>query len=132
MTSTSNGLSTTTAAPTTTTSTIGSNSISHSINNSLYNHDVNLKLEETESNKSSSKSTSPMRPSDLNSDGALNEFDNSDALWNSLEKNATHSDSPGFLRGRGRGRPKLIGDELDAELVEYMVQVNKLFIMLNL
>ncbi|KAI6176712.1 BMA-ATTF-4, isoform b [Aphelenchoides bicaudatus] len=33
--------------------------------------------------------------------------------------------SPGgnFLRGRGRGRPKLIGDELDAELVEYMVEV---------
>lgn len=34
--------------------------------------------------------------------------------------------SPGFLRGRGRGRPKLIGDELDAELVEYMVQVKML------
>jgi len=32
--------------------------------------------------------------------------------------------SPGaFLRGRGRGRPKLIGDELDAELVEFMVDV---------
>lgn len=36
----------------------------------------------------------------------------------------TQSISPAFLRGRGRGRPKLIGDELDAELVEYMVQVN--------
>ncbi|KAI6214844.1 hypothetical protein M3Y94_00316200 [Aphelenchoides besseyi] len=28
-----------------------------------------------------------------------------------------------FLRGRGRGRPKLIGDELDYHLVEYMVDV---------
>ena len=38
--------------------------------------------------------------------------------------NPAHSTgSPGFLRGRGRGRPKLIGDELDAELVDYMVQV---------
>ena len=37
--------------------------------------------------------------------------------------NPAHTGSPGFLRGRGRGRPKLIGDELDAELVEYMVQV---------
>ncbi|KAM3726752.1 AT hook-containing protein [Dirofilaria immitis] len=37
--------------------------------------------------------------------------------------NPAHSTgSPGFLRGRGRGRPKLIGDELDAELVDYMVQ----------
>ncbi|GMR41831.1 hypothetical protein PMAYCL1PPCAC_12026, partial [Pristionchus mayeri] len=33
--------------------------------------------------------------------------------------------TPGFLRGRGRGRPKLIGDELDADLVEYMVQLHK-------
>ncbi|KAF8359977.1 attf-4, partial [Pristionchus pacificus] len=33
--------------------------------------------------------------------------------------------TPGFLRGRGRGRPKLIGDELDADLVEYMVQLQK-------
>ncbi|TKR95601.1 hypothetical protein L596_009744 [Steinernema carpocapsae] len=33
------------------------------------------------------------------------------------------SGSPGFLRGRGRGRPKLIGDELDAELVEHMVNI---------
>lgn len=39
--------------------------------------------------------------------------------WNNRGQTA----SPGFLRGRGRGRPKLIGDELDAELVEYMVQV---------
>lgn len=39
--------------------------------------------------------------------------------WNQRGQTA----SPGFLRGRGRGRPKLIGDELDAELVEYMVQV---------
>ncbi|CAD5221038.1 unnamed protein product [Bursaphelenchus xylophilus] len=29
------------------------------------------------------------------------------------------------LRGRGRGRPKLIGDDLDAELVEHMVGVKK-------
>ncbi|VDN53125.1 unnamed protein product, partial [Dracunculus medinensis] len=35
------------------------------------------------------------------------------------------SGSPGFLRGRGRGRPKLIGDELDAELVDYMVQIKQ-------
>uniref|UniRef100_A0A0R3RWH6 Transcription factor protein n=1 Tax=Elaeophora elaphi TaxID=1147741 RepID=A0A0R3RWH6_9BILA len=40
--------------------------------------------------------------------------------------NAAHSTgSPGFLRGRGRGRPKLIGDELDAELVDYMVQIKQ-------
>lgn len=38
--------------------------------------------------------------------------------------NAAHSTgSPGFLRGRGRGRPKLIGDELDADLVDYMVSL---------
>ncbi|KAI6241580.1 hypothetical protein M3Y99_00317800 [Aphelenchoides fujianensis] len=36
---------------------------------------------------------------------------------------AGRSPGGGFLRGRGRGRPKLIGDELDAELVEHMVQV---------
>ncbi|CAJ0567862.1 unnamed protein product, partial [Mesorhabditis spiculigera] len=30
-----------------------------------------------------------------------------------------------FVRGRGRGRPKLIGDELDMHLVEYMVQYKK-------
>ncbi|CAD5214936.1 unnamed protein product [Bursaphelenchus okinawaensis] len=29
------------------------------------------------------------------------------------------------LRGRGRGRPKLIGDDLDAELVEHMVGVKR-------
>lgn len=40
--------------------------------------------------------------------------------------NAAHSTgSPGFLRGRGRGRPKLIGDELDADLVDYMVHYKK-------
>uniref|UniRef100_A0A0N5AYK4 Homeobox protein prospero n=1 Tax=Syphacia muris TaxID=451379 RepID=A0A0N5AYK4_9BILA len=40
--------------------------------------------------------------------------------------NPAHSTgSPGFLRGRGRGRPKLIGDELDAELVDYMVQLKQ-------
>ncbi|GMR62405.1 hypothetical protein PMAYCL1PPCAC_32600 [Pristionchus mayeri] len=33
--------------------------------------------------------------------------------------------TPSFLRGRGRGRPKLIGDELDAELIEYMVKLRK-------
>ncbi|GMT35593.1 hypothetical protein PFISCL1PPCAC_26890, partial [Pristionchus fissidentatus] len=31
--------------------------------------------------------------------------------------------TPSYLRGRGRGRPKLIGDELDAELIEYMVKL---------
>uniref|UniRef100_F1KRX6 Uncharacterized protein n=1 Tax=Ascaris suum TaxID=6253 RepID=F1KRX6_ASCSU len=42
------------------------------------------------------------------------------------KQNPAHSSgSPGFLRGRGRGRPKLIGDELDAELVDYMVQVKQ-------
>ena len=30
-----------------------------------------------------------------------------------------------YLRGRGRGRPKLIGDELDAELVEYIVKLKQ-------
>ena len=30
-----------------------------------------------------------------------------------------------YLRGRGRGRPKLIGDELDAELVEYIVALKQ-------
>ncbi|CAJ0964013.1 unnamed protein product, partial [Mesorhabditis belari] len=30
-----------------------------------------------------------------------------------------------FVRGRGRGRPKLIGDELDMHLVEYMVKLKK-------
>lgn len=59
--------------------------------------------------------------------------------------NAAHATgSPGFLRGRGRGRPKLIGefqfgsafklrikrvplegDELDADLVDYMVTVKQ-------
>ncbi|KAI1717243.1 AT hook-containing protein attf-4 [Ditylenchus destructor] len=49
-----------------------------------------------------------------------------DGMWNSQSQaNPAHSGSPGFLRGRGRGRPKLIGDELDAELVEYMVQVKQ-------
>lgn len=42
-----------------------------------------------------------------------------------VQNNESFGRSPGgaFLRGRGRGRPKLIGDELDAELVEYMVSV---------
>lgn len=41
------------------------------------------------------------------------------------KSNPAHSTgSPGFLRGRGRGRPKLIGDELDAALVDYMVQAS--------
>uniref|UniRef100_A0A914YT57 HTH psq-type domain-containing protein n=1 Tax=Panagrolaimus superbus TaxID=310955 RepID=A0A914YT57_9BILA len=36
------------------------------------------------------------------------------------------SSSPNtFLRGRGRGRPKLIGDELDAALVDYIVETKK-------
>jgi hypothetical protein len=35
------------------------------------------------------------------------------------------SSSPSFLRGRGRGRPKLIGDELDAALVDYIVSTKK-------
>ncbi|CAI4230769.1 unnamed protein product [Auanema sp. JU1783] len=43
-----------------------------------------------------------------------------------MKMNAAHSTgSPGFLRGRGRGRPKLIGDELDADLVDYMVSVKQ-------
>uniref|UniRef100_A0A1I7THX8 HTH CENPB-type domain-containing protein n=1 Tax=Caenorhabditis tropicalis TaxID=1561998 RepID=A0A1I7THX8_9PELO len=43
---------------------------------------------------------------------------------NAAQQNAAHSTgSPGFLRGRGRGRPKLIGDELDADLVDYMVSL---------
>lgn len=57
----------------------------------------------------------------------------SESRQQSLDTNGDESErfndsfgrSPGgaFLRGRGRGRPKLIGDELDAELVEYMVDV---------
>ncbi|KAF8353904.1 hypothetical protein PRIPAC_95527 [Pristionchus pacificus] len=31
--------------------------------------------------------------------------------------------TPSYLRGRGRGRPKLIGDELDAELIEFMTKI---------
>ncbi|KAH7732012.1 Protein ATTF-4 a [Aphelenchoides avenae] len=47
-------------------------------------------------------------------------------LFRADVKNVAHTTgSPGFLRGRGRGRPKLIGDELDAELVEYMVKVKE-------
>lgn len=47
-------------------------------------------------------------------------------MMDMLKMNAAHSTgSPGFLRGRGRGRPKLIGDELDADLVEYMVTVKQ-------
>ncbi|MCP9266262.1 Protein C05D10.1 [Dirofilaria immitis] len=45
---------------------------------------------------------------------------------NSTEtKSSTQHWESGFLRGRGRGRPKLIGDELDAELVDYMVQIKQ-------
>lgn len=47
-----------------------------------------------------------------------------DMLKLNAQQNAAHSTgSPGFLRGRGRGRPKLIGDELDADLVDYMVSL---------
>lgn len=45
---------------------------------------------------------------------------------NTTAESNNYNRTPGvFLRGRGRGRPKLIGDELDAELVEYMVDVKK-------
>ncbi|CAJ0598209.1 unnamed protein product [Cylicocyclus nassatus] len=48
------------------------------------------------------------------------------AMVDMLRMNAAHATgSPGFLRGRGRGRPKLIGDELDADLVDYMVTVKQ-------
>ncbi|KAK0422925.1 hypothetical protein QR680_007871 [Steinernema hermaphroditum] len=46
-----------------------------------------------------------------------------DSFKMDLSNPAHTSGSPGFLRGRGRGRPKLIGDELDAELVEHMVNI---------
>uniref|UniRef100_A0A0K0DFZ5 HTH CENPB-type domain-containing protein n=1 Tax=Angiostrongylus cantonensis TaxID=6313 RepID=A0A0K0DFZ5_ANGCA len=50
----------------------------------------------------------------------------SPAVVDMLRMNAAHATgSPGFLRGRGRGRPKLIGDELDADLVDYMVTVKQ-------
>ncbi|VDO11272.1 unnamed protein product [Haemonchus placei] len=50
----------------------------------------------------------------------------SPAMVDMLRMNAAHATgSPGFLRGRGRGRPKLIGDELDADLVDYMVTVKQ-------
>ncbi|VDM91552.1 unnamed protein product [Litomosoides sigmodontis] len=57
-------------------------------------------------------------------------FSNSNGISKTSEQypkpNPAHSTgSPGFLRGRGRGRPKLIGDELDAELVDYMVQIKQ-------
>ncbi|KAF7638223.1 hypothetical protein Mgra_00002193 [Meloidogyne graminicola] len=45
-------------------------------------------------------------------------------LW----QNATGSQNNSvnaYLRGRGRGRPKLIGDELDAELVEHIVKMKQ-------
>nr|CAD2145192.1 unnamed protein product [Meloidogyne enterolobii] len=45
-------------------------------------------------------------------------------LW----QNATGSQNSSvnaYLRGRGRGRPKLIGDELDAELVEHIVKMKQ-------
>ncbi|CAI5445587.1 unnamed protein product [Caenorhabditis angaria] len=43
-----------------------------------------------------------------------------------IKMNAAQSaSSPGFLRGRGRGRPKLIGDELDADLVDHMVNIKQ-------
>ncbi|KAK6741442.1 hypothetical protein RB195_009350 [Necator americanus] len=48
------------------------------------------------------------------------------AMVDMIRMNAAHATgSPGFLRGRGRGRPKLIGDELDADLVDYMVTVKQ-------
>uniref|UniRef100_A0A915D796 Uncharacterized protein n=1 Tax=Ditylenchus dipsaci TaxID=166011 RepID=A0A915D796_9BILA len=60
------------------------------------------------------------------SSDASNEADGNDLVWGGGGgANPAHSGSPGFLRGRGRGRPKLIGDELDAELVEYMVQIKQ-------
>lgn len=46
----------------------------------------------------------------------------SDKIDQNMNEDAT---SPSYLRGRGRGRPKLIGDELDASLVDYMVEVKK-------
>lgn len=50
----------------------------------------------------------------------------SPAMVDMFRMNAAHATgSPGFLRGRGRGRPKLIGDELDADLVDYMVTVKQ-------
>ncbi|VIO86083.1 Uncharacterized protein BM_BM1974 [Brugia malayi] len=57
-------------------------------------------------------------------------FSNSNDTSKNSEQNpkpnpAHSTGSPGFLRGRGRGRPKLIGDELDAELVDYMVQIKQ-------
>lgn len=61
-------------------------------------------------------------------DSRQQSLDTTDEAENQRSFNDTGDEygrSPGgaFLRGRGRGRPKLIGDELDAELVEYMVEV---------
>ncbi|CAJ0578993.1 unnamed protein product, partial [Mesorhabditis spiculigera] len=43
-----------------------------------------------------------------------------------MPDNPAHtSGSPGFLRGRGRGRPKLVGDQLDNDLLDFMVKVKQ-------
>lgn len=62
--------------------------------------------------------TSVRSPSALEKE-SFNSLDDSSGFSSHL------SGSPGFLRGRGRGRPKLIGDELDAALVDFMVEVKR-------
>uniref|UniRef100_A0A7E4VK61 HTH psq-type domain-containing protein n=1 Tax=Panagrellus redivivus TaxID=6233 RepID=A0A7E4VK61_PANRE len=54
-----------------------------------------------------------------------NAFDESLTSQGSAPAMPHLSGSPGFLRGRGRGRPKLIGDELDANLVDHMVKIKR-------
>jgi hypothetical protein len=70
--------------------------------------------------------TLPSTPNSSSTNNAFVAPNGSAEMFRMDVKNAAHSTgSPGFLRGRGRGRPKLIGDELDAELVEYMVRVKE-------
>jgi hypothetical protein len=55
--------------------------------------------------------------------------DNKEGIFNQLWQSNSTGGGIGaqhaYLRGRGRGRPKLIGDELDAELVEHIVKLKQ-------
>ncbi|VDM96042.1 unnamed protein product [Thelazia callipaeda] len=90
-------------------------------------------LSQTNSSGSTNSSTDIDRPSVDSLPGSLSSVIKSSSPNDStftgeqqLKLNPAHiTGNPGFLRGRGRGRPKLIGDELDAALVDYMVQVKQ-------
>ncbi|GMT18978.1 hypothetical protein PFISCL1PPCAC_10275, partial [Pristionchus fissidentatus] len=73
-------------------------------------------------------SPGPSTDGERNGEEVCDSGNYSSALPSSMDamlKMSSVTGTPGFLRGRGRGRPKLIGDELDADLVEYMVQLHK-------